>query len=105
MFPSAGGGYEGFGATALEAMSSGLPIVGTTQGGMAELFVHEKNALVFEAEQPRDLAEKLERMIDDNELRRRIVQTARKQMEDNFTMQGYADKMEQYLIDAVQHRS
>jgi glycosyltransferase involved in cell wall biosynthesis len=101
VFPSAGGGYEGFGATALEAMASGLPVVGTTQGGMAELFVHEKNALVFEAEQPEDLAEKLERMIADNDLRQRLVLTARRQMEQDFTIAGYAEKMERFVLEAA----
>lgn len=102
VFPSAGGGYEGFGATALEAMASGLPVVGTTEGGMAELFEHETNALVFEAENPVDLAEKLERMISNNDLRRGLVMAARRQMERDFTIQGYAEKMEQFVIRAAQ---
>jgi len=102
VFPSAGGGYEGFGATALEAMASGLPVVGTTQGGMAELFDHEVNSLVFEAENPGDLADKLEHIISGNDLRRRLVQTARRQMERDFTIQGYAEKMEQFVLQAAQ---
>ncbi len=102
VFPSAGGGYEGFGATALEAMASGLPIVGTTQGGMAELFEHETNALVFEAEQPNDLADKLERLISDDDLRRRLVLTARRQLEKDFAIRGYVEKMEQFVIRAVE---
>ena len=69
---------------------------------MAELFEHETNALVFEAENPVDLAEKLERMISDNDLRRGLVMAARRQMERDFTIQGYAEKMEQFVIRAAQ---
>ncbi|MGE0372708.1 MAG: glycosyltransferase family 4 protein [Gammaproteobacteria bacterium] len=101
VFPSAGGGYEGFGATSLEAMASGLPVVGTIEGGQAELFVHEKNALVFEAERPDDLAANLERLIGDRALRERLAHTARKQIENDFTMEVYAERMERYLLDAV----
>jgi glycosyltransferase involved in cell wall biosynthesis len=101
VFPSAGGGYEGFGATHLEAMSSGLPVVGTILGGAAELFEHEKNALVFEAERPEDLAEKLERLIEDDDLRQHLTLTARQQIESNFTIEGYIEKMENFLLQAT----
>lgn len=101
VFPSAGGGYEGFGATALEAMASGLPIVGTTAGGMAELFEHEKNALVFAPENADDLAEKLERIITDGELRTRLAHAGRAQVERDFALAAYAEKMEQFLVQAA----
>jgi glycosyltransferase involved in cell wall biosynthesis len=102
VFPSAGGGYEGFGATHLEAMSSGLPVVGTILGGAAELFEHERNALVFEAEQPEDLADKLERLIDDDHLRKRLVRIARQQIERDFTIESYIEQMERFLLQAAE---
>lgn len=101
VFPSTARSREGFGATALEAMASGLPVLGTSQGGMAELFVDEENALIFPAEQSDVLAKKLNRLIHDDALRKRIARHARDRIEVEFNLDRYIDDIERFVIDAA----
>lgn len=101
VFPSTASSREGFGATALEAMASGLPVLGTSQGGMAELFVDEENALIFPAEQPDVLAEKLNRLIHDDVLRVSIARHARDRIEVEFNLDRYIDDIERFVMDAA----
>jgi glycogen(starch) synthase len=50
---------EPFGLTLIEAMAMGLPVVTTVTGGPAEIVRNHKNAVVFQAGDAIDLAEKL----------------------------------------------
>jgi glycosyltransferase involved in cell wall biosynthesis len=63
LFPSL---YEGFGLPALEAMSCGTPVVTSDRGAPAE--VAGPAALCADPESPADIADKLRRLFDDDEL-------------------------------------
>ena len=65
-------GTETYGNVLLEAMASGLPAVSVIEGGAGENVVDEKNSLVFKRGSARDMADKLERMIEDETLRKRL---------------------------------
>ena len=56
----------------IEAMASGLPVVATRVGGMAEYLTDGVNALMCEPRDPEGLARQLRRMIGDAGLRRRL---------------------------------
>jgi glycosyltransferase involved in cell wall biosynthesis len=60
---------EPFGRVIVEAMASGLAVVGTAVGGAAEMLVHDENSLVFEAGDSTSLARALRRLIESPALR------------------------------------
>jgi glycosyltransferase involved in cell wall biosynthesis len=63
---------EPWGLVPLEAMARGRPVVATGRGGSSEYLRDGENALLFDAEDPRDLAAKLERLAKDPDLRARL---------------------------------
>jgi glycogen(starch) synthase len=70
--------YEPFGLVALEAMASGCLCLVADTGGLREVVPADgKAALRFRARDPRSLGRMLEKMLTDEELRRRLVAEAR----------------------------
>lgn len=65
---------ETFGLTFLEAMSCGLPLVGASEGGPVELIEDGGNGLLFEANDPEDLCDKMRMLSRDPLLRRKMGQ-------------------------------
>ena len=67
---------EGFSNTILEAMASGLPVVSCRAIGVVDCLAHERDALLAEVSDVRDLAGQIRRLLDDAPLRRRLATTA-----------------------------
>jgi glycosyltransferase involved in cell wall biosynthesis len=64
---------EPWGLVPLEAMAVGLLVVASGRGGSGEYFEHEKNCLLADPDEgPRALADALERLADDGDLRSRL---------------------------------
>jgi glycosyltransferase involved in cell wall biosynthesis len=61
----------------LEAMAAGLPVVATRVGGNAELIVDGENGLLVEPGAPAPLRAAIIRLLDDPELRARLVAAGR----------------------------
>mgnify|MGYP004520723139 CR=1 FL=1 len=68
---------EGFPMGVLDAWAYGVPCVVTPVGGLPDIVVNEKNALVFPIGSIDILASQLEKMIDDEQLRKRIAENSR----------------------------
>jgi glycosyltransferase involved in cell wall biosynthesis len=68
---------EPFGLVPLEAMSSGLPVVGTPVGGAAEFLADGVNCLRFAPGNEDALVAALHRLADDPKLRMRLVEGGR----------------------------
>lgn len=90
---------EPFGLTHLEAMASGVPVISTTNGGPGEFLEHGVNSLTFKAEDPIDLADKIQQLISDDELRKKIALAGCKCVADYFTNTRYVDDLEQFLTE------
>jgi glycosyltransferase involved in cell wall biosynthesis len=69
LFPS---WEEGFGLPVLEAMANGLPVVASRTASLPE--VGGEAALYVDPHDPRDIAEKVRRAVEDSELRRKLIQ-------------------------------
>jgi glycosyltransferase involved in cell wall biosynthesis len=88
---------EGLGITILEAMASGLPVLGTASGGSAEILKHEETGLVFPKEDAEACAAQLARLLDDRELFERLRRNARLLVEENFRIERLMDQIERSL--------
>jgi alpha-1,3-rhamnosyl/mannosyltransferase len=67
VFPSL---WEGFGLPAVEAMACGLPVLASRRGSLPE--VVSDAGLLFEPDDPSDIARKILSLLDDGELRARL---------------------------------
>ncbi len=83
---------EPFGLTALEAAFFELPVVATRRGGLEEVVEHERTGLLVEAEQPLQLANALERLSRDAELRAAIGSEARRRAVERFGSGRFLDR-------------
>jgi glycosyltransferase involved in cell wall biosynthesis len=70
----------------MEAMAMEIPCVSTTVAGISELIRNEVDGLLAPPSDERALAEAVERLIDDRELRRRLGQAARRRILDQFDL-------------------
>jgi glycosyltransferase involved in cell wall biosynthesis len=85
VFPSRS---DGQGLALVEAMASGLPCLAAATGGIPDVITDGVNGLLFEREDVADLAEKLSRLLDDNQLRSRLAEAAR-EAANRYTMDAY----------------
>ena len=63
---------ETFGNVILEAMASGLPVIGADAGGLKEIIEHNRNGLKFEARNPADLEHCMVELVENVSLRERL---------------------------------
>jgi glycogen(starch) synthase len=68
--------YEPFGLVALEAMASGCPCIVADTGGLREVVPHEEAGLRFTARDPDSLADTVERVFSDDQLREALIADA-----------------------------
>ena len=77
VFPTA---YEAFSLATLEAVASGLPILATKVNGTEELIKEGYNGF-FVKRHPKDIAEKINILVDNENLRKQMSKNARKTAE------------------------
>lgn len=95
---------EPFGISQLEAMASGLVVVGTATGGSAEILKHDVNGVVFERENPQDCARQIHRLIEDSDLYMRLRVAGMASVQNDFNFETAVCKMERILKEiAVMH--
>jgi glycosyltransferase involved in cell wall biosynthesis len=76
--------YEPFGNAVLEAMASGLPVIGSWIGGMAEVITHGETGFQIEPGNRRQLSKYMQQLLADETLRRRMSTAARKAAVERF---------------------
>ncbi len=77
VFPTA---YEAFSLATLEAVASGLPILATKVNGTEELIMESYNGFFIKRD-PKDIAEKINILVEDENLRKQMSRNARKTAE------------------------
>lgn len=78
---------EGLPKAVIEAMSQGVPVIVSDAGGLPELVRHEVDGIVCTAGQSKPLTLAVERMLNDDSLRKRLSSSAVSRIRDAFQIQ------------------
>ena len=78
--------YEGFGLVIVEAMASGTPVIASKVGAVPEIITDNETGILFKPMDYGDLADKIIKLIDDRESRRKISDNAKKYIVQKFEM-------------------
>lgn len=93
---------EPFGRVIVEAMASGVPVVGAPVGGAKEILAENVNALTFTPNDPVNLADRLRKLIESPELRDTLGKAGRTIAMHEFDIQRMTREIETYLESLVQ---
>ncbi len=85
---------EAFGLTAVEGMSTGLPVVATRCGGPEEVIQHGKTGYLVEIGGHQELAQRLVELLTNTELRHRLGQAGRARVQTQYDIRDCVRKIE-----------
>lgn len=94
------GAKEGFGLVMLEAMASGVPVVAFASGGIPQLITHDVNGLLCEEKDIKSLAENINSVLSDEELRNRLIQNGNRTVKE-YDYKEIAKKYSKIYEDAM----
>lgn len=89
--------YETFGMVTIEAMASGIAVVGSNTGGTSELIEDNKTGLLFESKNVEDLANKLKMLLDKPELSKKLINEAQKAVIESYSHKVQIEKIGKLL--------
>ncbi|MFA5838628.1 MAG: glycosyltransferase family 4 protein [Candidatus Paceibacterota bacterium] len=99
---------EGFGNSFIEAMASGMPIIATQVGGIKDfIFSPQKNSnkkptgIFVNITDPRDIAEKIQFLLDNKEVRDEIIKNAKELVFEKYDWNLIAKNMKERVFDKL----
>ena len=85
--------WEGFGLVLLEAMKNKLPIIATNVGGIPEIITNGHEGILVPKENPKILANSINRVLENSELGNQFIQNAYKKVQNHYSIEKYAHSM------------
>ena len=76
---------EPFGMVTIEAMATGLPVIGTDAGGTTELLDFGKAGILMPPQDEKAMAEALKKVYQDKTLREELTQIGQKRVKETFS--------------------
>jgi glycosyltransferase involved in cell wall biosynthesis len=92
--------YEGFGLVAVEAMAAGMPVVASKVAGLAEVVTDGVTGLLVDPDDPAALAGAVRRVLDDADLRGRLVAGGHDEARRRFSASAMVSAYE-HILDAL----
>ena len=88
---------EPFGRVIVEAMASGVAVIGSAVGGAGEILKNNENALTFTPDDHVDLGRKMKRLIESSSLRERLAKAGREIARNKFDICRMTTEIESCL--------
>lgn len=92
---------EAFPLVNLEAMQFALPVVATNVGGVTEEVLDGENGLIAKTGDSASLADCLEKLMKDGELRRRMGEKGYRKFRERFTLTAFESRFTDFLSVCV----
>lgn len=96
---------EGMSNALLEAMARGTAAVATAVAGSASVIEDGRTGLLVPPEDPTALADAMQRLAEDGELRERLANAARQEIENRYAMSEVADRYADLYRELIEERS
>jgi glycogen(starch) synthase len=96
---------EAFGISVIEAMACSKPVVVTDIGPFTEIVKHKETGLVVPLHSPDAIAEAIIELYQNNDLRKNIGDSARKEIENRFNIAKIADDYLELYMKAFQEKT
>ena len=91
---------EAFGLVNVEAMASGVPVIATHAGGIPEIIEDGTNGYLISPHQfTAELAERIQLLLEDDELRIRIGMAGRETVRRRFRWENTAERWARYMLN------
>lgn len=88
---------ETFGLVVAEAMLMKVPVLGSNAGGVPEIITHESNGLLFETKNYNDLQDKIDMLIENSQLREKIIDKGFNFVNKYYDYTSHFDKFERII--------
>jgi glycosyltransferase involved in cell wall biosynthesis len=92
---------ETFGQVFIEAMSCGIPVIGTKVGGIPEIISDSYNGFLIASGDSSILAQKIEKLINNESIRRRFIKAGHSTVNKDFTSTKQFLEFHKMLQDTV----
>lgn len=89
--------YETFGLVNLEAMAHYIPIVTTNEGGIPDVVKDGENGLIGEKKNPLSIADCIEKLLCDKEMRKEMGKNGHQKLIEHFTIDVYESNIRNIL--------
>ena len=92
---------EPFGMVAIEAMLAKKPVIAANHGGLTEIVISGETGLLFEPQNPNELANALESLLNNSEKREKYGLAGYKRAVEHFSLQSHVNKFEAIFEDII----
>lgn len=94
---------EAFGLVILEAMAAQTPVVASKIGGIPNIVKDGKTGFLVKPRAPKEIAEKVNKILENDKLRLAMSERSRKLIEEKFTWQKAASVIHSSYREALKH--
>lgn len=93
--------FEPFGAVTVEAMASGRPVVVSNAGGSIEIVKNNETGILVEFGDVKGIADATVKILEDEELARKMGEKGRKRIEEEYRWEKEADRIEEIYEELI----
>ncbi len=93
--------FEAFGLVNLEAMQVGIPVITTNIGALPEMVLNGRTGYIIPPKKPNILAEKINLLVEDPDLRRKMGREGKKRFNEMYSFDAYTSNVKEILNDLL----